>query len=198
MKHFEYYLKIDTIEKKILDVLEELDENFGNINGFNSLDQHKIEDLSNLGYNIGFIKIVPKCRSRINHYICDEDVIENFKNKLIKKLENKKNFYLINGVNINNQYIVPLTQSEKISLTMKYLYCINNQNSFIDYYTSTSTKINMTSKEFILMYEKIINYIDNISKFIIEKVQEINNFDNLLDLFLLDLENLKLDNTINL
>jgi len=198
MKDFEYYLKIDTIEKKILDVLEELDENFGNINGFNSLEQHKIEDLSNLGYNIGFIKIVPKCRSRINHYICDKDVIENFKNKLIEKLKNKKNFYLINGVKINNQYILPLTQPEQISLTMKYLYCINNQNSFIDYYTSTCTKINMTSKEFISMYEKIINYIDNISKFIIEKVQEINNFDNLLDLFLLDLENLKLDNTINL
>jgi hypothetical protein len=198
MQDFEYYLKINVSEKKILDVLEELNENFGNINGLDSLEQYKIEDLSFLGYNIGFIKIVPKCRSRINQYHCSNEILENFKDKLRKKLENKKTFYLERGVKINNQYFIKLNQSEQILLTMKYLYCIDNKNSVIDYYTSSFSEINITSKDFILLYEKIINYIDQISKFMVDKMQKINNADNLIDLFLLDLNDIDLNGDITL
>lgn len=198
MIDFQYYLKVDISEKKILDILDRLDENFGNINGLEYLDPIKLEDLTWMGYNIGFIKIVPKCRSRINQYHCNQEILEKFKNKLKDKIRFKQTSLLQQGVKINNQYFINLTDSEKILLTMKYLYCINNQNSSINYYASFSNKITLKSKDFIVLYEKIINYIDEISEMQIKVINQIDATDNLLDLFSFNLDSIKLDNNITI
>jgi len=201
MENFEYYIKVDLESKKILEVFESLSGlTCPYVSGLEHLEERRLESLRWVGCDYGYIKITPHSRSRLKLYSCDEDVIKKFKKYLLLKLKKEKKKHIESGIKVNNNYSIILSDKNLLLLTMKYLYCIQNKGVDIDYFDECSSrKITMSSKMFIELYEKILDFIDKSSKIEYEIKERINEAESLLDLFYIDLKNIKWQsNTIEL
>lgn len=193
MGKFNYYLKIDPETKNIIDILEDLESVVSErVSGLEYSSPDRLEDLRWAGCNYGIIQINERKKSLLNNYSSEGCDLNPFKSKLIKKLNNKKMIHLQNGITINGQYSMPLRDNDLVFLTMKYLYCLHNQNLEIDYYfQSTTNKLTISSKKFILLYEKIIDFIDDCSKIEIDYCKKIKSTNKILTLFLINFDNIE-------
>jgi Leucine-rich repeat (LRR) protein len=192
MNEVEYFLKINPKTKRIIDILDNLDSvTSSKVSGLKHCSVNKLEDLSWAGCDYGIVRIVYQCRSKLKEYKCGEIELKNFKIKLIEKVRKKKKIYIDNGILINNHQRIFLKDDEISFLTMKYLYCLNNQNEIIDYYSNSSSKLKISAKKFIELYEKVIKFIDSCSEIEENILKKIKESDNLLDLFLIEVKDVK-------
>lgn len=198
MKDFEYYIKVDLESKKILEIFDSLSGvTCPYVSGLEHLEERRLESLRWIGCDYGYIKINPNSRSRLNFYSYDEEVIKKFKVDLTLKLKEEKRKYIESGTRVNNTYSIILSDKNLLFLTMKYLYCIHNKGSNIDYFDENSNrKITMSSKMFIEIYERTLEFIDNASEIEFNIQEKINEAESLLDLFYINIKNIKWNSNV--
>jgi len=198
MENFEYYIKVNLDSKKILEIFDSLSNiTCPYVSGLEHLEERRLESLRWVGCDYGYIKINSNSRSRLNFYSYDEEVIKKFKVDLKLKLKKEKRRYIESGIRVNNTYSIILSDKNLLFLTMKYLYCIHNKRNDIDYFDENSSrKITMSSKMFIEIYEKTLEFIDNVSEVEFNIKEKINEAESLLDLFYINIKNIKWNSNV--
>ena len=155
------YFEVDPKCKEILAPPKQLELNWNNIGGLSFLDDNQLSDLSWAGYkNSGFIKFTRENKDTLRCYTCSDKIIDQIKTELIKKLSEIRYSYECGGVIVNNSYMLSTDDRSKLLMQMKYLECKSNQDSIFKWKT-TSGFIEISSKDFIIIFEKIWNFIQN-------------------------------------
>lgn len=179
------YFQINPKTKKIVSEPKELDYNWKNISGLIYLSEDKIYDLSWAGYDEdGFIKINKNNCRTLEFFDSSCKSLDKLKNTF-KKFVSEDRYSKETGViTINKKYSIQLSERCKLSITMKYLECLNDEDLEITWKT-LSGYIKMDSNKFKLLFLKIQKYIQTLfdeEKKIYEAIDSTKTFSELLDI----------------
>lgn len=181
------YVEIDLESKKIINFPKELDINWKNISGLCYLSDSELFDLSWAGYpQTGFIKYCPENIEKIKLFSIDNDIFLQIKDTLKQHLSEIRYQYETNGVIIDNRYQLSTTDRSKILMQGKYLECINDESLSFKW-KSQSGVVDLSSKEFIKIFNQIQIFIQKTFEVEITYIEKINSCDNIIDLFSIDL-----------
>lgn len=187
MVNNDLYLEIDPKNYIILGPPKELELNWNNIGGLSFLSDDKLYDLSWAGYeNSGFIKFVPQNKNKIRCFTCSPILIEKIKTELKQQLSKIRYQYECGGVIIKNQYQIATDDRSKILMQIKYTECKENPDLIFDWKTN-SGRVEFTSVEFIKVFEKIRNFIQECFEIEFKHHDKINECSNVLDFCYIDL-----------
>jgi hypothetical protein len=191
------YFEINPKEKKILSAPKELDINWKNISGIIFLSKDELYDLSWAGYTgSGFLKIDKENIDVIKNFNFDFDVLNITKSKFKDIVSNNRYEKELQPLLINNKFSIRLTEKFKLHLLMKYNECILNEDLKFNWKT-LGGHIEFTSGEFLKLYQKVQNYIQNLFDLEIDLHKKIDHCESILSVIELDLD-INCDNRIKL
>jgi hypothetical protein len=184
------YFEVDPKRKEILAPPRQLELNWNNIGGLLFLDDNKLSDLSWAGYeNSGFIKFTKENKDTLRCYSCGDKIIDQIKTELIKKLSEIRYNYECGGVIVNNSYMLNTDDRSKLLMQMKYLECKYNPNLMFKWKT-TSGFIEFSSNDFVIIFEKIWDFIQECFDMEKKISSRISKCDKFIDLLYIDLNSI--------
>jgi hypothetical protein len=153
------YIEVDPKNKTVLGSPKPLELNWNNIGGLVFLDDTKLSDLTWAGYeNSGFIKFSIDNKNTLRCYSCESKLLEDIKTQLTQELSKIRYEYECGGVIINEQYSLSTDDRSKLLMQIKYLEC--KENLELEFIWKTSSGfIKLSSNEFIIIWDKIRNFI---------------------------------------
>jgi hypothetical protein len=192
------YLEINPTSKKIISYPKKLELNWNNVGGISYLDDDKLYDLSWAGYpENGFVKFSKDKRYTISKLFCDDSLFSLIKSKIKNYLSEIRYNEECKGVIINDQYIIDTNDRSKLLLLMKYMECLSHPDLKFKW-KAKSGYIDFTSSQFIIIYNKIQEYIQKCFDLEFSLSCNLDECDTVVKILALDLENVSLiSNNIN-
>jgi hypothetical protein len=182
------YIEIDPKNKKLLSPPKKLELNWNNISGLCFLEDDKLFDLSWAGYeNTGFIKFNEENKNAIRCFEYDNEILNQIKIKLKKKLSEIRYNYECGGIILDNKYTIDTDDRSKLLMHLQYSYCKDNlDNAFI--WRSSGGNISLTSEEFIVIFHKVVEFIQRCDELEAEYVEKINSCTDVINLCYINLD----------
>lgn len=191
------YFEINPIVKRISGPPINLDTNWKNIAGIIFLSREELYDLSWAGHpNLGFVKICEENIDIIKPLGYDNNNLNRVKLQIINQVSKNRYEKETSPLEIDEKFSLQLTERCKLSLLMKYNECLLNKDLKFKWKTLNGFT-ELTSEEFLNLYNKIQNFIQNLFELEYEITQKIKRCQDLVSLLELDL-NISCENKISL
>lgn len=191
------YFEINPKKNYITSQPKQLEHNWRNISGIVYYSQEELKDLSWAGYDdFGFIKICKENAELISNFKSTFNVLESLKTLCRKEVSTKRYECEVGIIQLNEKYLLQLTEECKLSIVMKYLECLAEDDLTFDW-KFINGHFTFTANKFKVFYKKIQEYTQKLFDMENSILHSIENTNTVIDLFNIEL-NINCDGKITL